>query len=200
VKTLKGRHAKATRPVARRLTAAMAAAALFLAGCGGSNSREVAASEEGAALTVGGGVVKGGDAATNPACALVEVAAIQKIVPPGERLIEIHGTTTPGQFAANAHNCFWITDGPAPWVASVNLEDGLGPQREAAVASIEESVRVGFDAFPQLGDVAVTGPSVIRLVAGERYLMVSVDAADTGKDAETAREQAVELARTSLAR
>lgn len=174
--------------------------ALTLVGCGGEKTRENAASSDRSVVAPStAGIVRSGNAATNPACALLDLSDVQKILPQGQKFTEINGTTTPGRFAANIDNCFWITNGTNPWLVSVTLEQNLGPKRDAALASIKEAVDMGMDPLAGLGDLAVHPPGTVRVVAGQRHMMVQVYIGEDGKDATTASQEAVALARKALA-
>ena len=141
------------------------------------------------------GPVRSGDAADNPACALFDTSQIEATS--GQTIGEINGTTTPGQFAADSHNCFWISADPngGPWVVAVNLEQSLGSAGDAATESVQGTIDIGADEVPGLGDLAASAPGAVRVVSGDEYLMVQVSS-DGGSS--NATDEAIALARAAL--
>lgn len=153
-------------------------ATVALAGCSGdaSTSSTGAADTSQAAAAVAGaptgeGPVITGDAVSNPACALLEVPAVESAT--GQTIAEVNGTVTAGRYGSDSHNCFWIGGDPAtgPWVVAVNLETDAG---SAATDAVQGAVDLGAEPVAGLGDLAVASGGSVRAVVGAQYLAVQV--------------------------
>lgn len=181
----------------RQLIVLVAATALVVSGCGGGDeSKGSDANRTGGGPGGSGAPFQTGDAASNPACELLDVADVEAAT--GTTISEINGTATPGQFAKDSHNCFWIgAESTKPWEVAVNLEDGLGDAVSVATSAVQAGTELDGKEVPGLGDVAVAGFSAVRVVDGDRYLMVQVSKGDDGDEAATT-QKAVELAQGIL--
>lgn len=182
-------------------TPVLVALALVVTACGGGDEAPAAGDPPASTIQApdgGSGALRSGDVATNPACALLDAAQVEHAL--GEKVTEINGTSTPGQFAINSHNCFWITDsGSDPWGVAVNLERDLGTARSAALASVQETIDIGKDRLAGVGDLAVKTPCAVRVVSGQAYLMVqAAGGTDSGRSLDAATSAAVGLVGVAL--
>lgn len=116
-----------------------------------------------------------GDAASNPACKLLDIATIEETV--AAHVIEERGLTSPGAYAKTGRSCTWILDSTDIGIPGVTLqwEQPVTTWHKPLVDLYRSTVDQGLATkVAKLGDYAmIEGPDAI-VIDGRQSLRVSV--------------------------
>lgn len=163
---------------------AVGAAATALWGCGGGSDEPSAAattrvsvSEQTTttATTPAASLTMSGDAATNEACDLVEVAEVEEQVDAG--VVEVRGATGPGAFAETMRSCVWFLDSTEIGIPSVSVqwESPVESWHDSVVDLYQSQVDQGLSTrVAGVGELAVLQGRTAEAIDGTRIVRVSV--------------------------
>jgi hypothetical protein len=144
-----------------------------------------------------------GDAATNPACALLSVAEVEQIT--GRHVRDILGTTSPGSYSGTFLTCSWHVEPTDIQSPGITVQFEVSPHEISGVLAYERGLITQGQAtgVPGIGDVALiqgaTGLTLDGIVGRDMFhVRVQLHAPDT--DTKKQQDLAIATARLILPR